>query len=147
MTTRCWTFTGGPPSGTDADWVKQEAGTDRRCFDTTHERENVLLQAKVCQSGNGEPDGERAGRRHAEHTGAVTAGAFGYTSPTSHTKNHGTLSVRSGRWNGSDRSYPEGMADMAFTITSEVGEAHPVEGRDGRAGRQTAPRSTSATTA
>ena len=55
MTTQVWTFTGGPPSGTDADWVKQEAGTDRRCFDTTRRRENVLLQAKVCQSGNGGP--------------------------------------------------------------------------------------------
>ena len=41
--------------GTDADWVKQEAGTDRRCFTTTRRRENVLLQAKVCQSGNGGP--------------------------------------------------------------------------------------------
>ena len=38
-----------------ADWVKQEAGTDRRCFVTTRLRENVLLQAKVCQSGNGGP--------------------------------------------------------------------------------------------
>lgn len=50
-----WTFTGGPASATDADWVKQEAGTDRRCFTTTRKRENVLLQAKVCQSGNGGP--------------------------------------------------------------------------------------------
>ena len=48
-------FTGGPPNGTDADWVKQEDGTDRRCFTTTRRRENVLLQAKVCQSGNGGP--------------------------------------------------------------------------------------------
>ncbi len=40
---------------TDANWVKQEAGTDRRCFITTRKRENVLLQAKVCQSGNGGP--------------------------------------------------------------------------------------------
>jgi hypothetical protein len=55
MTTQVWTFTGGPASGTDADWVKQEAGTDRRCFNTTRKRENVLLQAKVCQSGNGGP--------------------------------------------------------------------------------------------
>ncbi len=31
------------------------AGTDRRCFVTTRLRENVLLQAKVCQSGNGGP--------------------------------------------------------------------------------------------
>ena len=29
--------------------------TDRRCFVTTRLRENVLLQAKVCQSGNGGP--------------------------------------------------------------------------------------------
>jgi hypothetical protein len=36
-------------------WVKQEAGTDRRCFTQTRLRENVLLQAKVCQSGNGGP--------------------------------------------------------------------------------------------
>jgi hypothetical protein len=55
LTTQVWTFSGGPPSATDADWVKQEAGTDRRCFVTTRKRENVLLQAKVCQSGNGGP--------------------------------------------------------------------------------------------
>ncbi len=55
FTTQVWTFTGGPRSATDADWVKQEAGTDRRCFVTTRKRENVLLQAKVCQSGNGGP--------------------------------------------------------------------------------------------
>lgn len=55
FTTQVWTFTGGPATATDADWVKQEAGTDRRCFTTTRKRENVLLQAKVCQSGNGGP--------------------------------------------------------------------------------------------
>lgn len=65
MSTQVWTFTGGPAGATDADWVKQEIGagppatpgqaTDRRCFNTTRKRENVLLQAKVCQSGNGGP--------------------------------------------------------------------------------------------
>ncbi|MGE2715773.1 sensor domain-containing protein [Mycolicibacterium litorale] len=55
FTTQVWTFSGGPPGPADADWVKQEAGTDRRCFTTTRKRENVLLQAKVCQSGNGGP--------------------------------------------------------------------------------------------
>ena len=50
-----WSFTGGPPGPVDASWVKQEAGTDRRCFTQTRLRENVLLQAKVCQSGNGGP--------------------------------------------------------------------------------------------
>jgi len=50
-----WTFTGGPPDGNDAVWMKQEAGTDRRCFTQTRLRENVLLQAKVCQPGNGGP--------------------------------------------------------------------------------------------
>jgi PknH-like extracellular domain len=55
LTTQVWTFTGGPASASDADWVKQEADTDRRCFNTTRKRENVLLQAKVCQSGNGGP--------------------------------------------------------------------------------------------
>jgi hypothetical protein len=55
FTTQVWSFTGGSPGATDADWVKQEAGTDRRCFTTTRKRENVLLQAKVCQSGNGGP--------------------------------------------------------------------------------------------
>jgi PknH-like extracellular domain len=55
LSTQVWTFTGGPATATDADWVKQEAGTDRRCFTTTRKRENVLLQAKVCQSGNGGP--------------------------------------------------------------------------------------------
>ncbi|UXA17736.1 sensor domain-containing protein [Mycobacterium sp. SMC-4] len=55
FTTEVWTFAAGPVSATDVDWVKQEAGTDRRCFVTTRLRENVLLQAKVCQSGNGGP--------------------------------------------------------------------------------------------
>lgn len=55
FTTQVWTFTSGPTSAMEADWVKQEAGTDRRCFVTTRKRENVLLQAKVCQSGNGGP--------------------------------------------------------------------------------------------
>src|SRR4029079_17202867 len=33
---------------------------------------------------------------------------------------------RSGRWNtAAIDPYPEGMADMAFTITSEVDETHP----------------------
>lgn len=53
--TQVWSFTGGPPNATDAAWVKQEAGTDRRCFIQTRLRENVLLQAKVCQPGNGGP--------------------------------------------------------------------------------------------
>lgn len=55
LTTQVWSFTGGPAGATDADWVKREAGTDRRCFTTTRKRENVLLQAKVCQAGNGGP--------------------------------------------------------------------------------------------
>jgi PknH-like extracellular domain len=50
-----WSFSGGPPGPADAAWIKQEAGTDRRCFSQTRLRENVLLQAKVCQSGNGGP--------------------------------------------------------------------------------------------
>ncbi len=64
-TTQVWSFTGGPAGADQADWVKQEmraalpatsgAATDRRCFVTTRLRENVLLQAKVCQSGNGGP--------------------------------------------------------------------------------------------
>jgi hypothetical protein len=54
-TTQVWSFTGGPVTATDASWVKQEAGTDRRCFTQTRLRENVLLQAKVCQPGNGGP--------------------------------------------------------------------------------------------
>ena len=53
--TQVWSFTGGPATAADADWVKQEAATDRRCFTTTRLRENVLLQAKVCQAGNGGP--------------------------------------------------------------------------------------------
>ncbi len=53
--TQVWTFTGGPAMPADAVWIKQEAGTDRRCFTQTRLRENVLLQAKVCQSGNGGP--------------------------------------------------------------------------------------------
>lgn len=54
-TVQVWTFTGGGPGPADAGWTKQEAGTDRRCFSQTRLRENVLLQAKVCQSGNGGP--------------------------------------------------------------------------------------------
>ena len=53
--TQVWSFDGGPATGTDANWTKQEAGTDRRCFDQTRLRENVLLQAKVCQPGNAGP--------------------------------------------------------------------------------------------
>jgi hypothetical protein len=53
--TQVWSFAGGPPTATDANWTKQEAGTDRRCFVQTRLRENVLLQAKVCQSGNAGP--------------------------------------------------------------------------------------------
>lgn len=53
--TQVWSFEGGPPTATDAAWTKQEAGTDHRCFFQTRRRENVLLQAKVCQSGNGGP--------------------------------------------------------------------------------------------
>ena len=54
-TTQVWSFDGGPATGADANWTKQEAGTDRRCFVQTRLRENVLLQAKVCQSGNAGP--------------------------------------------------------------------------------------------
>lgn len=54
-TTEVWSFDGGPPGPADAVWVKQQAGTDRRCFNQTRLRENVVLQAKVCQSGNGGP--------------------------------------------------------------------------------------------
>ncbi|WP_431240561.1 sensor domain-containing protein [Mycolicibacterium aichiense] len=54
-TTQVWSFGGAAPTATDAVWVKQEADTDRRCFTQTRLRENVLLQAKVCQSGNGGP--------------------------------------------------------------------------------------------
>ncbi|MDD4868012.1 MAG: sensor domain-containing protein [Mycobacterium sp.] len=53
--TQIWSFSGGPATATEADWTKQEADTDRRCFDQTRLRENVLLQAKVCQSGNAGP--------------------------------------------------------------------------------------------
>jgi hypothetical protein len=54
-TTQVWTFEGGAPGPADAAWSKQEAGTDLRCFIQTRLRENVVLQAKVCQSGNGGP--------------------------------------------------------------------------------------------
>ena len=52
---RCGRSTVRRRAATDAVWVKQEADTDRRCFTQTRLRENVLLQAKVCQSGNGGP--------------------------------------------------------------------------------------------
>lgn len=50
--TEVWSFAGAQAGPADEAWVKQEAGTDRRCFAQTRLRENVLLQAKVCQSGN-----------------------------------------------------------------------------------------------
>lgn len=53
--TQVWSFAGGPATATDANWTKQEASTDRRCFNQTRLRENVLLQAKVCQAGNAGP--------------------------------------------------------------------------------------------
>ncbi|MDT7758927.1 MAG: hypothetical protein QOH27_4825 [Mycobacterium sp.] len=53
--TEVWSFSGAPATPTDVVWMKQEAGTDRRCFTQTRLRENVLLQAKVCQPGNGGP--------------------------------------------------------------------------------------------
>jgi hypothetical protein len=53
--TQVWSFQGGPPGATEEAWTKQEAGTDRRCFNQTRLLDNVLLQAKVCQSGNGGP--------------------------------------------------------------------------------------------
>lgn len=53
--TQVWSFGGGPAGAADAAWTKQEAGTDRRCFNQTRLRSNVLLQAKVCQSGNAGP--------------------------------------------------------------------------------------------
>jgi hypothetical protein len=53
--TQVWSFTTGAITGTDAAWSKQQPGTDRRCFIQTRLRENVLLQAKVCQSGDGGP--------------------------------------------------------------------------------------------
>jgi len=55
LATEVWTFAAGATTADQADWVKHLAGTDRRCFVTTRKRENVLLQAKVCQSGNGGP--------------------------------------------------------------------------------------------
>ncbi|ULP47324.1 sensor domain-containing protein [Mycolicibacter virginiensis] len=53
--TQVWEFSGGPATATDEAWTKQEAGTDRRCFTQTRLRANVLLQAKVCQTGNAGP--------------------------------------------------------------------------------------------
>ncbi len=53
--TQVWTFSAGTTTPTESVWVKQEAGIDRRCFTQTRLRENVLLQAKVCQPGNGGP--------------------------------------------------------------------------------------------
>ncbi|HZC54179.1 MAG TPA: sensor domain-containing protein [Mycobacterium sp.] len=53
--TQVWSFTNGAITGTDAAWSKQEPGTDRRCSFQARLRENVLLQAKVCQSGDGGP--------------------------------------------------------------------------------------------
>src|ERR1700722_77173 len=41
-TTQVWSFSNGLLNATDAEWVKQEAGTDRRCFTQTRRMENVL---------------------------------------------------------------------------------------------------------
>ena len=51
----CSGQTNGAITGTDAAWSKQEPDTDRRCSFQTRLRENVLLQAKVCESGDGGP--------------------------------------------------------------------------------------------
>ena len=40
-TTQVWSFSSGLTNATDAEWVKQLAGTDRRCFTQTRRRENV----------------------------------------------------------------------------------------------------------
>jgi hypothetical protein len=53
--TQVWSFTNGAITGTGAAWSKREPDTDRGCFIQTRLRENVLLQAKVCQSGDGGP--------------------------------------------------------------------------------------------
>ena len=107
FTTQVWTFTGGPPRATDADWVKQEAGTDRRCFTTTRKRENVLLQAKVCQSGNGGPAVNVLAGAMQNTLGPVDGAMIRVHVTTCHPKNRGTLSVPSGRWSeGGDRSLP-----------------------------------------
>ncbi|WP_197283825.1 sensor domain-containing protein [Mycobacterium sp. Marseille-P9652] len=53
--TQDWSFDGGPAGAADENWTKQQVGSDRRCFNQTRLRENVVLQAKVCQSGNGGP--------------------------------------------------------------------------------------------
>ena len=83
-TVQVWSFFGGPPGPADAGWTKQEAGTDRRCFTQTRLRENVLLQAKVCQSGNGGPAvNVLAGAMQntlGSVTQVVTCARFGYTS-------------------------------------------------------------------
>jgi hypothetical protein len=55
VTTQVWSFTNAAITGTDATWSKQEPGADRRCFFQTRLRETVLLQAKVCQSGDSGP--------------------------------------------------------------------------------------------
>ena len=102
--TEVWTFSGAPATATDAVWMKQEAGTDRRCFVQTRLRENVLLQAKVCQPGNGGPGGERTGRCDAEHPRPVTVTTTRSTVTGATREIRGTLSVSSGRWRGWRRS-------------------------------------------
>src|SRR4029079_9329191 len=111
-----WTFTGGPPDGNDAVWMKQEAGTDRRCFTQTRLRENVLLQAKVCQPGNGGPAVNVL-------AGAMQNTLWQYGPPfwvlvtEPSCVNRGTLSVSSGRWmKASCVRDPGGMVGMTNTI-------------------------------
>lgn len=53
--TQVWSFVKGAITDTDAAWSKREPGTDRRCYIQTRVQENVLLQSKVCESGDGGP--------------------------------------------------------------------------------------------
>ena len=84
MATEVWSFTGGPARATDADWVKQEAGTDRRCFNTDAASGERSAAGESLSGGQRRPGGERTGRRDAEHIGAVAAAVLGYPSPTRH---------------------------------------------------------------
>lgn len=53
---KTWTYTRGPSTATDAAWFAQrQSGPNRQCYFETRRRQNVLLQAMVCEAGNAGP--------------------------------------------------------------------------------------------
>ena len=55
FTTQVWTFSGGPPAPRTPTGSSRRPAPTGAASSPPGKRENVLLQAKVCQSGNGGP--------------------------------------------------------------------------------------------